>query len=81
MVRRRSCGLWSTSGYRLRPVIATLRAFSFATAAVDISPPITGRPGQRLWRDGGLDDRLPNISALVYAAEDEWIDYESVDYE
>jgi len=48
---------------------------------VDIGPPITGRPGQRLWRGGGLDDRLPNISAPVYAAEDEWIDYGSVDYE
>ncbi len=33
------------------------------------------------WRGGGLDDRLPNISAPVYAAEDEWIDYASVDYE
>ena len=65
----------------VRPAIAALRAFSFAAAAVDIGPPITGRPGQRLWRGGGLDDRLPNISAPVYAAEDEWIDYESVDYE
>jgi len=48
---------------------------------VDIGPLITGRPGQRLWRGGGLDDHLPNISTPVYAAENEWIDYESVDYE